>query len=202
MSPFCGATDTPVQFWWLLFWISKPVWAALFALGGGIHVTCFLRFTSSATPTNLLAASMAAEPFHPSYEWYFVIKGIRLESVANLRRHSRDECHSSPPIQILLISCSVWGNLVKAYVGAPWRIGALTSGKSWIRQCEWCGHSNPTCCHWIFLNFLHCTPPFAIWYNFDTIAVTSLFRLSVYSVFSFMYSVSLSCAYLVTLYQV
>ena len=47
MSPFCGATDTPVlDFWWHLLWVSKPEWAALFALGGGIHVTRSLKFTS------------------------------------------------------------------------------------------------------------------------------------------------------------
>ena len=27
MSPFCGATDTPVSdFWWRLLWVSKPEW--------------------------------------------------------------------------------------------------------------------------------------------------------------------------------
>ena len=27
MSPFCGATDTPVlDFWWCLLWVSKPEW--------------------------------------------------------------------------------------------------------------------------------------------------------------------------------
>ena len=45
MSPFCGATDTPVlDFWWCLLWVSKLEWAALFELCGGIHVTCSLRF--------------------------------------------------------------------------------------------------------------------------------------------------------------
>ena len=39
-SPLCRATDTPVlDLWWCLLWVSKPEWAALFALGGGIHVT-------------------------------------------------------------------------------------------------------------------------------------------------------------------
>ena len=34
---FCGATDTPVlDFWWHLLWVSKPEWAALFTLGGGM----------------------------------------------------------------------------------------------------------------------------------------------------------------------
>ena len=36
-SPFCGATGYPVlNFWWRLFWVSKPEWVALFALGGGV----------------------------------------------------------------------------------------------------------------------------------------------------------------------
>ena len=34
ISPFCGATDTPVlNFWWCLLWVSKPEWATLFAHG-------------------------------------------------------------------------------------------------------------------------------------------------------------------------
>ena len=33
MSPFCGATDTPVlNFGWCLLWVSKPEWATLFEL--------------------------------------------------------------------------------------------------------------------------------------------------------------------------
>ena len=57
---FCGATDIPVlNFWWCLPWVSKSGWiphlyAFLPACNG------FLRFTSGATPANLLMASMAA----------------------------------------------------------------------------------------------------------------------------------------------
>ena len=41
ISPFCGATDTPVlDFSWRLLWVSKPEWAALFTLGRGVRVTC------------------------------------------------------------------------------------------------------------------------------------------------------------------
>ena len=36
-------------------------------LGGGICVTCSLIFNSSVTPADLLAASMAAEPFPSTY---------------------------------------------------------------------------------------------------------------------------------------
>ena len=65
MSPFCGPTDTPVlDFWWHL-WISKPEWAALFALGRGVCITHSLRFTSGVTPANLLVASMVAKPSLP-----------------------------------------------------------------------------------------------------------------------------------------
>ena len=52
-------TDTPV----LYFWVSKPECAAIFVLGGGVRVTCSLKFTSGATPANLLVASMASKPF-------------------------------------------------------------------------------------------------------------------------------------------
>ena len=37
-----GHWYTPVLvFWWRLLWVSKPEWAALFILGGGMHVTHF-----------------------------------------------------------------------------------------------------------------------------------------------------------------
>ena len=63
ISPFCGATDTPVlDFWWNLLWVSKPEEAALFTLGRGIWITYYLRFISGATPANLLAASK--QPSH------------------------------------------------------------------------------------------------------------------------------------------
>ena len=42
-----------------------------------------------------------------------------------------------PAVQILSISCSFWENLPKSYVGAPRRVGAPFSGKSWIRHCQW-----------------------------------------------------------------
>ena len=60
MSPFCGATDTPVlDFWWYLPWVSKPGWIPrLPALSPACNE--FLRFTSGVTPADLLAASMAA----------------------------------------------------------------------------------------------------------------------------------------------
>ena len=39
ISPFCATTDTHFfDFWWCLLWASKPEWAALFTLGGGVHV--------------------------------------------------------------------------------------------------------------------------------------------------------------------
>ena len=70
ISPFCGATDTPVfYFWWPLLLVSKPEWAALFALDRIICVTCSRRFNFGATPANLLAASMAAESISSIYLW-------------------------------------------------------------------------------------------------------------------------------------
>ena len=60
MSPFCGATDTPVlDFWWRLPWVSKPGWIPRFHASLPVH-NGFLRFTSGAIPADLLAASMAA----------------------------------------------------------------------------------------------------------------------------------------------
>ena len=41
---FYEATDTPpLDFWWCLLWVSKPEWAALFTLGGGVCALCSSR---------------------------------------------------------------------------------------------------------------------------------------------------------------
>ena len=58
-------------------------------------------------------------------------------AVADLRG-ARD---ARPPprwVHILSILCSFRGNLAKSYVGAPWRVGAPTSEKSWMRH--WSAH--------------------------------------------------------------
>ena len=61
MSIF-GATDAPISdFWWRLLWVSKPEWAALVMLGGGVCVTHSLRFTSDVTPADPFVASISAE---------------------------------------------------------------------------------------------------------------------------------------------
>ena len=58
---FCGATDFPVfNFWWCLLSDSKPEWEALFAFSRGVRDIHSLRFTSGATPAELLATSMAS----------------------------------------------------------------------------------------------------------------------------------------------
>ena len=59
-SSFCRATDTPVlDFWWCLLCVSKlggiPSLYASSPVSNG-----FLRFTTGATPADLLTASMAA----------------------------------------------------------------------------------------------------------------------------------------------
>ena len=42
ISPFVGATDTPLlDFWWCLLWVSMPEWAALFTLGGDLDLSLF-----------------------------------------------------------------------------------------------------------------------------------------------------------------
>ena len=44
---------------------------------------------------------------------------------------SKGGARDAPPrAQILSISCSVWENMVKLYVGAPRGVGAPSSGKS------------------------------------------------------------------------
>ena len=64
ISPFYGATDTSVlDFWWCLLWVPNPEWSALFTLSTGVPVSRPLRFNYSVTPADLMAASMAAEPF-------------------------------------------------------------------------------------------------------------------------------------------
>ena len=59
--PYFGVLATfPLDF-------KARVGSALFALGRGICITQYLRFTSDATPANLLVASMAAEPISSTY---------------------------------------------------------------------------------------------------------------------------------------
>ena len=68
MSPFCGATDTPIlDFWWRLLWVSKPEWVLPYSslVEAYVYVTCSLRFTSGTTPADLSAASMAAKQSLP-----------------------------------------------------------------------------------------------------------------------------------------
>ena len=60
--PPCEQNDV-LDFWLHLLWVSKPEWSALFTFGGGVCDIHFLRFTSDATPVNLLMASMAARHF-------------------------------------------------------------------------------------------------------------------------------------------
>ena len=58
--PFGGATGTPaLDFWWRLFWVSKPEWVLPYSLfcGGECNVHS-LRSTSRATLADLLAAGV------------------------------------------------------------------------------------------------------------------------------------------------
>ena len=65
--PISGATDTPfLDFWWCLLLFSKEEWAALFTLGGDVHV-CSPRFAFGATPADPIAAGMAAELSSSTY---------------------------------------------------------------------------------------------------------------------------------------
>ena len=59
----------------------------LFTHGGGIHVTSFLILTSGVTPANLLAASMAAEPFFFNYK---ALVGLEARIYHAADEHSTD----------------------------------------------------------------------------------------------------------------
>ena len=65
MSIF-GATI--LDFCWHL-WVSKPEWAALIALGRGVHDICSMRFTSGATPLLVYMASIVAICFLHMHFW-------------------------------------------------------------------------------------------------------------------------------------
>ena len=63
---FYRAIDTPVlDFWRCVLWVSYPEWAALFVLDRGVCDIHCLRFSSGATPTDLLTASMVASHSSP-----------------------------------------------------------------------------------------------------------------------------------------
>ena len=66
-----GAIDTPVlYFWWHLLWVSKPKWAALFALCGGVRV----RLNNTPITENVSVA-------HPWLLYYFWLCHDLLNSV-------------------------------------------------------------------------------------------------------------------------
>ena len=66
--PFCVATDTPVmEFCWCLPLVSKPVWIS--HLHASWHACRrFLRFTSGATPVDLLATFLCFGHFSDARE--------------------------------------------------------------------------------------------------------------------------------------
>ena len=83
----CGATNTPVLgFCLCLVWISKPEWAALFTLGTGVCVTHSLKFTSGATPADLLGPA-----WQPSQSLPHICKQalVRLKTSTY---HAADKC--------------------------------------------------------------------------------------------------------------
>ena len=70
MSPFCGATDTPVlDFWWCLIWVSNQSGQPYLCLAevNMLHIPSYV--TSGAAPVDLLVASMAVELFSSMYLW-------------------------------------------------------------------------------------------------------------------------------------
>ena len=87
-------------------------------------------------------------------------------TVADL--HSKILDAPPPPVQILSISCSFWENLAKSYVGAPWRVGAPSSGKSWIR-------------HWVNIsgNLIQCLADGCFNYRSVIVSYCTHFTLSI-----------------------
>ena len=67
--PFCGATDDIEWYpcFGLLVMSALGFKARVDLLACFLALALFLRFTSGATPANLLTASMAAEPLWPTY---------------------------------------------------------------------------------------------------------------------------------------
>ena len=110
ISPFRGATDTPVlNFWWRLPWVSRPGWIPhLCALLPACNE--FLRFISGATPANCIEVSMAAEPF---WSMYLQTCSQALVEVQGLpqARHCRPLGHTGSAIVLLIMvpTSSSWG---------------------------------------------------------------------------------------------
>ena len=101
----CGVTDTPVlDFWWHLFWVSKPEWAALFKLCQGIHDIRSLRFISGATPLPMYIASIAASRLtHILHNIISLLTGILNYTVRDFPYPWWVTLHSPQ-----WISCPVW----------------------------------------------------------------------------------------------
>ena len=91
LSPFHGATDTPVlDFWWHLPWVSKLGWipclcASLPVCNG------FLRFTSGVTPADCMEVSMAAKPFQSTY-LQTCLQALVVEVWPGTRAHNHPCC--------------------------------------------------------------------------------------------------------------
>ena len=64
MKHFYKHLEDMSPFWWWLHWFSKLGWICHLC-DLSLAWNGFLRFTSGATPADLLTASMTAEPFDP-----------------------------------------------------------------------------------------------------------------------------------------
>ena len=87
MSPFCGATDTPVlDFWWRLPWVSKPGWIPRLRASSPAHIELCLVFRTSTysfpentqfllikvSIGNLISCCQSDQQFHGYY--YYNLK--------------------------------------------------------------------------------------------------------------------------------
>ena len=77
ISPFCGATDTPVlDFWLRLPWVLKTEWAALFALGRGVRSFDFMDFRQNIVLRpffNPLIALSLIWLLSPDHNWHIYV---------------------------------------------------------------------------------------------------------------------------------
>ena len=87
--------------------------------------------------TELIVSGTQCIPvFLPPYGFIYIAKSFIWlvyyavhDTVVDLRQGSYGP-------KFLSISCSFSENLAKSYVGAPWRVGTLSYGESWIHPCN------------------------------------------------------------------
>ena len=111
----------------------------------GPHYLPTFGWCSQKQPLRRLWRRIGNYAQNPSHRRLWWRKEFRsTTSVADLRG---GHPWGTPPLRpkIFSISCSIWENLTKLYVDAPWRVGASSYGESWIRPWRW--NCLIICCH-------------------------------------------------------